>query len=613
MNVFFIKATYTNNVYKLSDFYTGTNYVQNANKKLDVLFKADDGITSLVTPISLPDSTDVRDYTHVIVPDQKKIYKIIATDYHNVNQYFITLDDDPLIANYQELKDKNIILNRTNSQGYFEGINDNANLITKKQLNILKTTNDKPKSKIGGWALLFFQSDVTDLKIKFDNSPTLFEKETFTTFASLIAKYPEVSTVHPSAYDYFLKEVIVSGDSRMYQCVWSEEATPKLRWVKVYTYQEIEFAVPNPEKYFLYKANYSDIQTFVLALPLRHEIYVDGSLLPAFQDLTVINKPDSLIDIKFISDDFIKTKTFTTAYDSSNKLCPASISFDLTNVYKKTLTVVDTPSTKDFSIINPINFNEVIDVSRTALTSNFEEYPPFKTHYLQVFGERFQISPRYHDKLKLYLNISTGVINYIIYYDKKENIIASGSFTHQAKWTADQLDRFYQQNPTYKDQFYLKMGVDSIKTIAGGVIGGAVVGGPIGAVTGLAGGVIGAGIDAGLSQINLKMQEKSLRLQPDNINGNNSDLSLQLANVFGIFWISEEPVSVLGGLTQMQTEIAINGYPTSRVVAIDSLVAQSNAIFGTCKIVFGELKLVVKNQYVTGYINQKLKEGVIFI
>ena len=77
------------------------------------------------------------------------------------------------------------------------------------------------------------------------------------------------------------------------------------------------------------------------------------------------------------------------------------------------------------------------------------------------------------------------------------------------------------------------MGVDSIKTIAGGVIGGAVVGGPIGAVTGLAGGVA---VDAGLSQINLKMQEKSLRLQPDNINGNNSDLSLQLANVFGILF-----------------------------------------------------------------------------
>ena len=114
MELYFVTATYTNNVYKLDDFFTGSTYKQVATKKLDLNFKADDGVTSIITPLVTPDSVNIRTYTHVIVPSQEKIYKIISADYHNTNQYFLTLDDDPLIANYQTLKDKNIILNRTN-------------------------------------------------------------------------------------------------------------------------------------------------------------------------------------------------------------------------------------------------------------------------------------------------------------------------------------------------------------------------------------------------------------------------------------------------------------------------------------------------------------------
>jgi hypothetical protein len=210
------------------------------------------------------------------------------------------------------------------------------------------------------------------------------------------------------------------------------------------------------------------------------------------------------------------------------------------------------------------------------------------------------------------MNVSTGIINYIIYHNDRQNIIASGSFTHQTKWSVDQLEKFYNQNPTYKDQFYLKMGVDAMKTVYAGTKAGSIIPG-IGTMSGFATGLGAASLDAGLSQINLNMQEKSLRLQPDQINGNNAELSIQLANVFGIFWIVEEAETNDDGLTQMKTEYFINGFPTSYVKKITDLTAASNDIFGSCKIVYGELKEIVKNNYVTSYINNKLKEGIVII
>ena len=69
----FVKATYDDNVYKLSDFYTGTSYKQNANKSMNVDMAFNDGPTTLDTQIRiLPDATDIRDHTHIIVPSKKK-------------------------------------------------------------------------------------------------------------------------------------------------------------------------------------------------------------------------------------------------------------------------------------------------------------------------------------------------------------------------------------------------------------------------------------------------------------------------------------------------------------------------------------------------------------
>src|SRR5690606_23165978 len=81
-----------------------------------------------------------------------------------------------------------------------------------------------------------------------------------------------------------------------------------------------------------------------------------------------------------------------------------------------------------------------------------------------------------------------------------------------------------------------KMALDSIKTISGGAIAGSVIPG-LGNLGGLALGVAGAGVDAGISMINFGFMEKSLKLRPDQVFGENSDMILQMINIFGIYWV----------------------------------------------------------------------------
>ena len=77
MQVYFIKATATKNVYKIGDFFVGSEYKKLAGKLLDINFKPDDGLTTFITKdIPLIDTTEIRDHTHIIVPDYEKIYRL---------------------------------------------------------------------------------------------------------------------------------------------------------------------------------------------------------------------------------------------------------------------------------------------------------------------------------------------------------------------------------------------------------------------------------------------------------------------------------------------------------------------------------------------------------
>jgi hypothetical protein len=211
------------------------------------------------------------------------------------------------------------------------------------------------------------------------------------------------------------------------------------------------------------------------------------------------------------------------------------------------------------------------------------------------------------DNIKLLIVVNSGVINYLIYHSDKRYILASGSFTHSMKYQVDKIDQFYNQNPTYKEQFFTKMAIDSIKTIAGGAIAGSVVPG-LGTLGGLGAGIIGAGVDAGIGMINFGFMEKGLKLMPDQVFGENSELGLQLLNIFGIYWVKKTSENA----DYMKVEYDLKGFPVTKVTKITTLTG-ATSFLGTTKIVYAELKGVIKNNFVTGYINQKLKEGIVII
>ena len=105
-------------------------------------------------------------------------------------------------------------------------------------------------------------------------------------------------------------------------------------------------------------------------------------------------------------------------------------------------------------------FSDDIDLDPNYITSTpiSTDAEPFKNYELYVFGKRFAIPYYLTDHIKMMIAVNSGVINYAIYYNNKRNILASGSFTHSMRYQVDKLDEFYNQNPTYKEQFFHKDG-----------------------------------------------------------------------------------------------------------------------------------------------------------
>lgn len=156
--IYFVKATYDDNIYKLSDFYTGTAYKQVANKSMNVDMAFNDGPTTLDTQIRiLPDATDIRNYTHIIVPSKKKIYRIDRIDEPNYDAYRLYLTDDPLISNYHTFKNQEMILTRTTNPASYCGLNDLPQLGTVPLSRSVKNIGGEGAIS-GDWLLVFVQS-----------------------------------------------------------------------------------------------------------------------------------------------------------------------------------------------------------------------------------------------------------------------------------------------------------------------------------------------------------------------------------------------------------------------------------------------------------------------
>ena len=610
MQLYFVKAAYSKNVYKIGDFFLNGEYKLVANKMLNINSRIpNEGYSFFITAkLELPDGTDIRDHTHIIVPAYNKIYKIINSQYINAQQYQLNLEEDPLIGNYQELKDTDIIINRTFDETLFRGVNDISDLTLEEEVDVKVIS---PDIKSGKWALLFFQYNPDDdvIGLKFDN--TVYGQHIFeTSLANLRSNYPEVVTDEPELYDYYQQTAVISGTSDRYQCVY-RHATSSLYWVKFETTSFAEYYFDVTTILQPAKISKTDVFTLCIALPFETNIWSNTFSKYYLSYQQFIGPVDtSLIGIKIVNDLFLKTDSYSETYvDPDFK---KTLSFNGQSSLDAPCYAEDTLSTlTDKRILSFLSFEYDIDVSTSIVPNKPRLAEPFYKYNLYIFGEKYSIPYKFVNDVRLRIAMNSGVINYFIYYDEIRNILASGSFTHAVKYQIDQLDAFYSENPTYKDQFYLKMGGNAFKTIAGSAVAGS-IGGPLGIAGGAGVGAVTTGVDAGLAIANYKYMEKGLALKPDQQFGENAEISLQILNIFGIYWV----IRTSENIDLMTTEFELKGFPTSIVQSIDeSLFYTANTVDSgiTQKIVFGELKKVIRNEFTTNFINDKLKEGIILI
>ncbi|MDZ4196334.1 MAG: hypothetical protein U1C51_03680, partial [Candidatus Izemoplasmatales bacterium] len=453
-----------------------------------------------------------------------------------------------------------------------------------------------------------YNPDAPIVGLKFKKS--IFDFESFADITALVAAYPEVNTTQPELYDYFQKTAILrSPDLAKYQCVYDGSgANARLRWVE---YVDITYETYYVKTYGS-KINEGEVMTSVLALPFETDLITTSPTIDQIISYYRFLGPSTtnLIDIKIVNDLMFEFASIT--YSLTDRAMVKTITlktgsnwWEYARQDEAYTTAADKVVISMTHFVNDINITPSYSSTPTDEPKNGE---PFYKYDLYIYGKKFTIPYFLIDSVRLMISINSGVINFLVYNVDKRNVLASGSFTHSIKYAIDQLDAFYAQNPTYKDQFFTQMGVNALKNVAGGAIAGSVIPG-IGTVGGAIAGLASAGVDAGLSYMNFKFQEKSLRLKPDQVFGETSEVSLQIINIFGIYWVKRTSSNI----DLMLTEYELRGFPTSIIKRISDLVYQTGTLFPLSKIVYGELKNVVKNEYTTQFINQKLKEGLVFV
>lgn len=616
MQLYFVKSTYTNNVYKKSEFFLSGDYKVSANKMLDINFRPNDGLTQFITSnLTLADTTSIRDHTHVIVPSYDKIYKIIAIDYLNNDQWQITMDEDPFLGQYLTLEDTDIFRTRSNDPDDFRGINDVADQTFKETV---ATTMVSPTYKSGKWALIFMQFDADEDRygLKFDNYSFITTYEQYASHTQITTKYPEVTTDEPEKYDYYQKIVYDYGNFRLMQCVHGiNGGIGKLYWMKyneiVLGFTDVYFKLSDSKKTRLISG---DVMNIIIAMPFETTIAGDTSSLDilSFNHFVGPITSGRIIDIKVVSDLLMPIDTITYSINTSTKELRKTIAgdflaWDFIDIFP---TDVSTTPNTSFQLMVMYQVASDFELTNSFITTDPEplEAEPFYRYDLYVYGKKYTIPYYLTDDLHMLIAINSGVINYTIYYNDKRNIVASGSFTHTMRYQIDQLDAFYAQNPTYKEQFFTKMAIDGVKTMAGGAIGGSVVPG-IGTLVGAGLGLASAGIDAGIGLLNFHYMQKGLELKPEQIYGELSEISMQMRNIFGVYWVKRTPENI----DQMKREYYLRGFPTLKFDSINDMSWTNNSFWGNNKLVFGELKTVIRNEFTTAFINEKLKQGVVII
>lgn len=673
MQNYFVKATYNGNIYKISDFYNSDgSFKIDLNKMLEFDMHYNDGISVAISQKLLPDNTEPVDYTHIIVPAQNKIYRIAGVEWYNFDARIITLSEDPLIGNWNTLKDTKISLSRTNDSNLFQGVHDLNNTREMSLAEPLQNFNN-----FGGKiALLYFTMDTPHISMRFKKlgEETLLhngnEFDYFDSMTELLDKFPNRTGIKNDNILPYLEKfanVNVGGPTRLFQFVRiSYNRTTKVSewaWKDYYTElfpntvdqpYEGGILLEFPEEGSGTYSRLGDIPYRVIGLPISvNNGFFDPAAEPAgglkqmlsfswfdtvltSEHLGKTTGPENLVDIKIVDASMI-SRDWQNQVQSGARMNHA---LDV-NVYKGLY------PNDNWCVYGISRLATDYDVSFEG-TSDPMQSSPFKERYLSIYGNHVKISNYYHDKeIKVRIIPSMTNFNYIVFNDKLQNVIASGSFTTQAVWSKDSFSAWIQSNPSYKEIFNNEQAFKRQSTIisrnasraslltdaTSGAIGGA-IGGAVAGPGAMAGAMAGAGASLITGVINQAIQENAINkqldldkrygiqsqkiaerdaeTQPDQIYGNSAELSMLIDNYFGIvlFEISNQT----NGTKFMENELSWSGFPTSGVKKYTELAGTMHPFFETAVVLIkGIIYNNIKNSFTTNEINKKLESGIIIV
>lgn len=602
MELRFIAATKTNGVYDIADFWVYSVFpVPNwrfvaGTVIVDYNFTADDGVASLVV-----NNSDVnhRVMTHMLVPavvgsHLNKVYEISGYEYVNKNQTRLILTEDAFIAAWPTLKGKDLRISRTNDTLLFKGVHDVENT----SISYLSEIDDAMSGRTGKWVLLTYQPSSAALTLGFNTLAALGVGyyEFFPLLADVIAKYPEEITAYPNEF-YYLDKLVDTGFG-FYQCIY-DATNGRLKWVP---YLDAPGAITHTLTSWARIMSPSDIPVIHAIVPLSSRIRLKtaGGL---WQQALSFHSMVRVLDARIISLRLID-ETMIPGFSSTY------VAGDYYQVETSTLNNPDGTATYLLGQMATFEEDKALSFTPSELEASVYSYEPFCEFTLSVYGVRFKINRRMlNSNLRFRYQYSATSVNYVVYYQHIGNVLSQGNLNLTGITASDKYAEFLLTNSTYNQVKMINSVGGFVERSVMGAAASLVMGNPTGAVMGLVSGLV----STGLNMANQKLQEQAMRDAPDTIKGQNNDMIGILNNLFGIFLIKRVPGSDY--LEAMKYNYALRGHPTMTNASIDDLTAVPDAFysFGNVKLIYGECKEMVINQFVTAMINDKLREGVILI
>lgn len=612
MQLRFISASYTNNTYNPYEFWRYIPFplgiwAMQDGTEVEYNFTADDGIAYLIVNNS---DMDYRGKTHMLVPSLHKIYEISGYEYENNKQTKLILMEDAFIASFPIWSyGKNIYINRSNSPTTFKGIHD-INNPTLEYTTYLRSVGSS--QDVLGPMLLVTLETSADVIIEYgeitsSSSTKMFES--VANLATLLVKYPEATTGAPNLFPYFTNVVWVEAESALRQCVYTGT---KLEWV---TFVQPDFTVPSGSVLFNFggsrnaqQSTKGDVPTITLLVPfnsrIKYRVGANSYNVPSAYNF-IYSLADSVLASRVLSMRVVDMNLIPTisnvTYDSVNKYHTITLGGDIQTALD------DTPTT--WASARPSTLAQDKPLSFSVPTDTYTEYEPFVEYTISIYGNIIPINRKYlNNNLRLRTSISSTDINYTLYNYDISNVISKGYISTTCLTATDKFQEFLAQNSEYRMTKNANIISGLLSRVGTGAISGTMAGGPFMAAVGGSVGLISTATEA----INMSLQETAMRNSPDAIRGDSSSVNTVLNNVFGIFLFRREPTILYSSM--LNDIYRFKGHPTNMVVQYQTLTTGPVTVEGKYAIlIYGEIKTIIRNKYVTDFINEKLSKGVIML